>query len=359
MKFRNIKRTIQLVAFLLSIVIFFSSASPVYATGKVEELEGAASELQSQISDLEKDLKTLNSEVDMISKKIKSINEELETTREELAIAKGQQEVQYESMVARIKYMYENGNHTILEMLLSSGCIAEFINRVEFFSAINDYDRKMLQEYVDNCEAIEKKEQELLDTASSLAAMQAELDSKETAIRKKISSSSEELSSYTAKIEKAKEEAKKAEEIAKEEIKPIIPETNSGSSNNNSTGSTATSTPGVSYTEEDVILLAALIECEAGSTHYEGMLAVGSVVVNRMKSRYYPNTLYGVVYQPNQFPPAHDGKVDRILARGIKSSCEKAARDALNGKNNVGKCVSFRAASSGRPGTIIGDNVFF
>jgi spore germination cell wall hydrolase CwlJ-like protein len=78
-----------------------------------------------------------------------------------------------------------------------------------------------------------------------------------------------------------------------------------------------------------------------------------------MKSRYYPDTLNGVVYQSGQFPPATDGKVERVLQRGVKDFCIKAAIDAFNGKSNVGDCVQFRAASSGHSGTIIGDNVFF
>lgn len=355
MRFKNIKRLIRINALLLSLAMFFLAVCPVQATGKIDNLKDTTSELKSELSDLEKDLKTLNSEIDWIVVKIETTNNQLETTREELAIAKGQEEAQYESMVSRIKYMYENGNHTILEMLLSSRCMAEFISRAEFFSAINEYDRKMLQEYVANSELIIQKEKELEETVASLASMQKDLDSKEKAIKAKISNTSAELDKYTQKLELAREEAKKAEELAKEEIKPIIPE-NSGTV---SGGSTVTSTPGVSYTEDDVVLLAALIECEAGSRNYDAMLAVGSVVVNRMKSRYYPNTLQGVIYHPNQFPPATDGKVDRVLARGIKSSCEKAARDALNGKNNVGGCMSFRAASSGRPGIVIGDNVFF
>ena len=108
-----------------------------------------------------------------------------------------------------------------------------------------------------------------------------------------------------------------------------------------------------------MILLAALIECEAGSSNYEALLAVGAVVVNRMKHANYPDTVYGVIYHPGQFPPATNGKVDKILARGTKDLCETAARDALNGKTNVEDCISFRAAGNGYVGTVIGDNVFF
>ena len=120
-------------------------------------------------------------------------------------------------------------------------------------------------------------------------------------------------------------------------------------------------TPEIDYaaSASDLELFAALIECEAGSTDYEGMLAVASVVVNRMKHKNFPNTLRGVIYQSGQFPPAHNGSVDKKLKRGVKESCLQAAQDALNGKNNVGSCLSFRAASTGHAGTIIGDNVFF
>ena len=105
-------------------------------------------------------------------------------------------------------------------------------------------------------------------------------------------------------------------------------------------------------------MLAALIECEAGSTDYEGMLAVGSVVMNRVHHRSYPNTIQGVIYQPGQFSPVPK-KLDKVLNRGVKLSCVQAARDAISGKNNVGSCLSFRSASTGHAGTVIGGNVFF
>ena len=75
-------------------------------------------------------------------------------------------------------------------------------------------------------------------------------------------------------------------------------------------------TPNVSASELE--LFAALIECEAGSTHYEGMLAVASVVMNRVNHRYYPDTITGVIYQSGQFSPVASGKLDKVLKRGVK-----------------------------------------
>lgn len=343
MKLSNTKQSIRISAILLSFVLFSLSVFPAHATKTVDELEEEA-------SGLEKEMKALDKELNQILAQIKTTSSELESTREELAIAKGQEEAQYESMMTRIKYMYENGNTTMLEMLFSSKCLAEFVSKAEYFSAITDYDRKLLEEYSENRELIATNEAKLLKTQEYLSSIQEELASKEKVL-------SAEFSEYTAKIEKAKTAAKKAEEEAKKKIDPIVPEK---PKNENAFNKAPAITNGsaVIYTEEDVILLAALIECEAGSSNYEALLAVGAVVVNRMKHRNYPDTVYGVINQPGQFPPATNGKVDKILARGTKDKCETAARDALNGKTNVEDCVSFRAASSGYVGTIIGDNVF-
>lgn len=358
MKGRITKQCIRVCALFLSLVLFMLSVSPAYATKNVDKLEDEASGLKSELSDLEKELKALDKELNQILSQIKTTKSELKKVREELAIAKGQEQAQYESMMTRIKYMYENGSTTMLEMLFSSKCMAEFVSKAEYFSAITDYDRKLLKEYNENREEIAKNEAKLTDTQEYLNSLQKELTSKEKALSNKISATSAELTAYTAKIEKAKDEAKKAEEESKKPINPVAPEKPEKNPAFNKAPA-ATNGDAVIYTEEDVVLLAALIECEAGSSNYDALLAVGAVVVNRMKHRNYPDTVYGVINQPYQFPPATNGKVDKILERGTKDLCETAARDALNGKTNVEDCISFRSASSGRPGVIIGDNVFF
>lgn len=344
MKSSNIKKSIRIGAFFLAFVLCIVSVLPTYATKTVDDLE-------SELSDLEKEKDSLDKELDQILAKIKATSSELKTVREELAIAKGKEQAQYESMMTRIKYMYENGNTTILEMLFSSKCLAEFVSKAEYFSAINEYDRNLLADYKENLELIAENEAKLEESQQYLSSLRKELALKEKDVNSKISGTSE-------KLKTAKAEAKKAEEEALKEVKPVIPDT---SKNENSFNKAPAVTNGsaVVYTEEDVELLAALIECEAGSSNYEALLAVGAVVVNRMKHRNYPDTVYGVIKQPYQFPPATNGKMDKILARGVKDLCVTAARDALNGKTNVEDCISFRSASSGRPGTIIGSNVFF
>ena len=108
----------------------------------------------------------------------------------------------------------------------------------------------------------------------------------------------------------------------------------------------------------DVQLLAALIQCEAGSQSYEGKLAVGAVVMNRVRSGGYPNSILGVITAPGQFPPATNGKVASVLASGPSSSCMQAAQAAVDGATNVGGATHFNRAGS-KAGVVIGNHVFW
>ena len=103
-------------------------------------------------------------------------------------------------------------------------------------------------------------------------------------------------------------------------------------------------------------LLASLIFCEAGNQPYEGQVAVGAVVMNRVKSGVYPDTISDVIYQSGQFTPAMTGWLDTVLANsGYTDSAMQAAEDALAGSNPVGDCLYF---STGGGGYQIGDHYF-
>lgn len=110
---------------------------------------------------------------------------------------------------------------------------------------------------------------------------------------------------------------------------------------------------------DTTLLLAALIQCEAGGESYEGQLAVGAVVMNRVRSGAYPDTIHGVIYASGQFTPAQSGKVNRVYESGkIKESCILAAQEALSGVSNVGDLTHFRR-NNGREGLVIGNHVFY
>ena len=108
--------------------------------------------------------------------------------------------------------------------------------------------------------------------------------------------------------------------------------------------------------QADKELLASLIFCEAGNQPYEGQVAVGAVVMNRVKSSSYPDTISDVIYQSGQFTPAMTGWLDSVRASsGYTESAMQAAEDALAGSNPVGDCLYF---STGGWGMQIGDHFF-
>ncbi len=108
----------------------------------------------------------------------------------------------------------------------------------------------------------------------------------------------------------------------------------------------------------DEVLLGALIQCEAGNQPYEAQVAVGAVVMNRVRSSAYPSTIYDVIYASGQFTPAGNGKVDRVIANGVMPVCLQAAREALSGYSNVGGATHFRRVGY-HDGIVIGVQVFW
>lgn len=115
----------------------------------------------------------------------------------------------------------------------------------------------------------------------------------------------------------------------------------------------------VAASGSDLDLLAAIIQCEAGGEPYQGQLAVGAVVMNRVKSGSFPNSISGVIYQSGQFSPVASGKLSRVLSSGnVSGSCYQAASEALSGADNTGGAKFFHAGTSGS-GTVIGNQIFY
>ena len=108
----------------------------------------------------------------------------------------------------------------------------------------------------------------------------------------------------------------------------------------------------------DEMLLAALIQCEAANQPYEGQVAVGAVVMNRVNSAAYPNTIAGVIYASGQFTPTKSDRVETLAVNGVNDSCLQAARAAMAGETTVGGAMHFRRAGN-HEGIVIGDHVFW
>ena len=110
---------------------------------------------------------------------------------------------------------------------------------------------------------------------------------------------------------------------------------------------------------EELKLLANIIYCEAGSESYVGKVAVGNVIMNRVKSASQPNTITEVVYAKGQFSPVRNGSLQRALSSDkADAACYQAAIEALAGAQPVGDKLFFRR-NNGRSGQVIGHHVFY
>lgn len=155
-----------------------------------------------------------------------------------------------------------------------------------------------------------------------------------------------------AEAAKKAEAEKKAAEAAKKTAAKATTSTKKTSSSSSS-----------SVSADNVTLLAAICEYEAG-TNYDGCVAVANVVLNRVRSSKYPGSIKAVIYQKGQFGNVANGGLNKILNRGPKSTCIKAAKAALAGTNNVGSRLQFRSARTVNPSSyknsvVIGGNCFF
>ena len=122
---------------------------------------------------------------------------------------------------------------------------------------------------------------------------------------------------------------------------------------------TANSNSAMSEVDE-LTLMAAIIYCEAGAEPYETQLAVGAVIMNRIRSSRFPNNLYDVLSQPGQFTPYRTGKLAAALANAKATpSCYDAARAALAGEDNTSNCLFFNDYNGTREGLRYGGMVFW
>ena len=381
------------LAITICTVTIASVNTPVYSAPSTDELESTNSGLKGELNDLNSQLSSLSKELDNTSSQIEDLSAKVEKSKLDLASAQLDEEAQYDSMKDRIKFMYEGGGASLVQILLTSESMGDFLNKAEYVATISQYDRKMLEELQQVRSNVEQKQNDLEQQQSKLSGLQETLTSKRDELNSKISSTSGELADYQAQLDRAKaaEEALKlaqndevsgsvkADDTKNTETSNTNTNTNNANKNNqtastntnntnkNNTTNTSTNTnsPTVNNgnsapaSTTDVALLAAILQCEAGG--YDGMLAVATVIMNRVASPAYPGNLRAVIYQSGQFAPTWNGSLNRVLSKGASSTAYSVAQAALGGARHsaVINCLQFRSASTGVSGINIGGNVFF
>lgn len=330
----------------------------------LDDLESERSSLQSELNGLNSNLSQISSRIEEIEEEIKVKQAHIEDTQIRLQEAQETERKQYETMKQRIKFLYETGDTLYLEMLFGAKSYADFVNINDYIEMISEYDRDMLEKYQEEKERIAAMEQELQDEKTSLDELKVEAEVEKSRIMELIGEVSHNIDGYQdqiAETEKVIEayEAQQAElEQDIETLQKQLEEELRLSKK--AAGSTWRSISEVTFEEGDRYLLANLIYCEAGGEPYEGKVAVGAVVINRVLSSVYPDTVVGVIYQNRQFSPVASGRLALALSQNrATQDCYRAADEAMSGYTNVGNCVYFRTPIPGLEGIVIGGHVFY
>lgn len=385
------------------------------AEEKAKDLEEAKERFAGYLDELNGQLDGLTTELSELSARQTELQGNLEVTAKELLEAKETEAEQYEAMKKRIQYMYENGDTGFIELIFSSESLSAILNRAEYAVELAEYDRNMLTDYQEIRALVARKEQDLLTEQAELDQVVAETQEKQNEVLAAVAETNEKMEECAGELEDAKEElaqyraelqqkeleaeermARLAEEARRREeeerrkeqqvaagvgsnagapggVQPSSPSGNGQEESGGGESSGGPDTPqpdqnpepeepaGFDYSAySDVELLAAMIYREANMEPWNGKVAVGNVVMNRIASGRYPNTMIGVLSQPYQFTPWDGPKYQKALQNGVGGDCRRAAEVAMSGSENyIGGLLHFRTIKPGYEGITIGSHVFY
>ena len=380
----------QKIALLIAVVLLACAVHPAVAYAettqeKLEQAQQEKKETEQQLNQSKEDLEdlkeesetlkgalnTLNAQLTAVSDNIADLEQqitdkeaEIEATNLELEEARATEEAQYAAMKKRVQFIYEKQSSALLEMFFKAKSFGDFLNQSNYVADLSAYDRKMLDQYQQTKTEIAQKEADLEKEMSDLNEYQTKQQAEQSRVSGLVSQTSGSISRYSSQISDAQKQAEAIEDDITQQDADIKALQAKLAEEIRMSKLAAQSSwrdiSEVTFADGDRYLLANLIYCEAGGEPYEGKLAVGSVVINRVLSSVYPDTVVGVIYQNKQFSPVASGRLALALAEGrATDSCYQAADQAMSGVTNVGECVYFRTPIDGLTGINIGGHVFY
>ena len=307
----------------------------------VNALKGESDKLSSEIeaysgklSDLDAQIEQAESEMNRVSSEIVSLNSELSELRSRL-------EEKRSMLAKRIKNVYEKGGSKgMIRLILEANSFRDILTRYEYANAMIRYDKQKIAECMELEKELEAKVSEVEAKEAELSEYQEDLDDKYTELENitdeiqgkldvtnsSISAEKGKLRDFDAKLTELDKTMKALEsqtaaaqaQLAKQVAARLAMKKEDTSGAYSASGS-------------ELEWLAATIQAEAGGESYTGKLAVGSVIMNRVKSSSFPNDIKSVITQNMQFASYRSGKVGLIIANGPNSTCVSAAQEVLGG----------------------------
>lgn len=335
---------------------------------KLSELENSKENLAEYVVKLNDSYTYILSVIEDLDTQISSKSEELDGIDEKISATEKQIEEQYDLMSLRIQFLYESNSTNFIESILSAASFEELINQIAYYNDIVEYDRSELEDLQASMSELNSMKDELSASLEELNSLKAEQNKQKAELEVLMAEASTNISNHQAQIDEAESvaaamveemEAKRnsIEELKKEEEKRLAELARKESMA--AAGETEEKVP-YAPIDGDLRRLAAIIYCEARGEPYEGQVAVATVVMNRVESTRFPNTVEEVIAQPNQFTPYGMGLYAIALAKDdMQQSCIDAAKEVLENGVRSGDWLFFRTINNIVQGTYIGHHVFY
>ena len=220
------------------------------AAPSVDDLQKSKASAQSEVNSLQSQLQSIVSKITQLEADLTTKGEEIIQAQADLEQAQEDEKTQYAAMKLRIKYMYEAGDATALESLVSSEDFSDLLSKAEYVQSVHGYDRDKLEEYVATKQKIADLKDQLETEQSQLESMQTEYETEESNLTTLIDSKQAEVADLDSQIQEAAEKAakeeeerqKKAEEERQKQLQAASQNsttTNSNSGNSNSSSSSS------------------------------------------------------------------------------------------------------------------------
>uniref|UniRef100_UPI003FF01B57 coiled-coil domain-containing protein n=1 Tax=Dorea sp. TaxID=2040332 RepID=UPI003FF01B57 len=295
------------IRLITAVVTSSMIVTPVLAAPSVDDLKKEKAAKQSEVSSLQSQLTTLMGKVNTLESELIQTGEDITKAQGDLEVAQEKEKEQYAAMKKRIKYMYEAGNDSAFETLVTSEDFTDLLSKAEYVQNVHSYDRKQLQEYVET-------KQQISDLKDSLEKDQKELESKQVEYEKQgdnlnnlITSKSAEVANLDSEIQAAAEAAAReaAERAAREAAEKAAKEAErqqAAASNNNNAASTSNrnNTTSSSSSSSSSAPVATKPSNSSSSTTTSGTNANGGSIVSRAYSQLGKPYVWGA-YGPNSF----------------------------------------------------------
>lgn len=226
--------------------------TPVLAAPSVDDLQKSKASAQSEVNSLQSQLQSIVSKITQLEADLTTKGEEIIQAQADLEQAQEDEKTQYAAMKLRIKYMYEAGDATALESLVSSEDFSDLLSKAEYVQSVHGYDRDKLEEYVATKQKIADLKEQLETEQSQLESMQTEYETEESNLTTLIDSKQAEVADLDSQIQEAAEKAakeeeerqKKAEEERQKQLQAASQNSTTTNGNSGSSNSSSSSNKG-------------------------------------------------------------------------------------------------------------------